>query len=151
MTPTTPELLIGVLAAFAEPAPPESAGEFMAGRIGVVGMISLLAAQEAERGIATRVEENRAIRALFSRFNRNWDSALGGQLSWAARGGDGDLTLTALDAKNAELRRTLIALHAAVDTSGRPDTTPLQGELLHLLKHMAELRALHLPPMPPRS
>lgn len=151
MTPTTPELLTGVLTAFAEPAPPESAGEFMAGRIGVVGMISLLAAQEAERGVSVRVEENRAIRALFVRAAPGWDQALDGALTRAAGRTDEDLTLTALDARNAELRRTLIALHAAVDSSDRPNAPALQWELLAMLKRMAELRALHLPPMPPRS
>ena len=49
-----------------EPPPADSAGEFMAGKIAVTGMISLLAAQEAERGAAVRVAENRAMRTLFA-------------------------------------------------------------------------------------
>ena len=66
MIPTPAEVLIGNFIALIEPPPPDSAGEFMAGKVGVIGMISLLAAQEMEKGAAVRVAENRAIRALFA-------------------------------------------------------------------------------------
>ncbi|MGH1557906.1 hypothetical protein ACRAWD_09255 [Caulobacter segnis] len=46
------------------PARLEQQGEFMAGKVGLVALPSLLAAQEAERGVAARVEENALIRAM---------------------------------------------------------------------------------------
>ena len=52
MTPTVPELLLGNFLCLSEPPPPESSGDFLQARIGVTGMISLLCAQEAERGTA---------------------------------------------------------------------------------------------------
>lgn len=150
MTPTVPELLTGNLAAFSEPPPPESAGDFMAGRIGVVGLISLLAAQEAERGVQARVEENGAIRALFRRLAPDWDGRMGGRLALLGSGSDPSLTLSALDQENAELRRELIDLHSLVDAENCPEADALRREIVQLYKTMADGRALHLPPMHPR-
>lgn len=151
MTPTTPELLTGVLAALAEPPPPESSGEFTAGRVGVVAMIAFLAAQEAERGVEVRVRENEAIRALFARVAPTWDVELRGILSRLAEDSDCVLTLSALDSRNAELRTALIALQTLVEASDHANAAALRRDILGLLKQMADGRALHLPPMPPRT
>ena len=102
MTPTLPEALLGNFMTLIEPPPLESAGEFMAGKIGVIGMISLLAAQEAEKGAAVRVAENKALRALFAEAARNgWAPAQADRLKALSQGEDGDLTLTGLDRGNA--------------------------------------------------
>jgi len=66
MTPTVPELLLGNFLCLIEPPPPESSGDFQQGRIAVTGMIALLCAQEAERGVAARVWENGAIREVLA-------------------------------------------------------------------------------------
>jgi hypothetical protein len=93
VTPTTAELLAGNMKALASPPPPEASGDFAGGMVGVTAMISVLAAQEAERGAAVRVAENAAIRALLTRAGRGE----------AATADDGDLSITALDAANATL------------------------------------------------
>ena len=151
MTPTTSELLVGNFMTFAEPPPPESAGDFMAGRIGVTAMISLLAAQEAESGAQVRVAENRAVRALLARAAPQWDARLGGRLSVLATTADEDFTLSALDRANADLRTALIALQEAVEDEDSPAGRALEGDLIRLLKLLADGRALHLPPLPARG
>lgn len=144
MTPTTAELLAGNLRVLSTPPPAESAGDYAGGMVGVTGMISALAAQEAERGAAARVAENAMIRAVFAKAG-GYDGALGGRLRAAAGVGDGDLTITSLDAANATLRRTLIALHEAVEST---NDAALEREILQLYRAMAEGRRLELPSLP---
>ena len=141
MTPTVPELLMGNFLALMEPPPPESSGDFLQSRVAVTGMISLLCAQEAERGMAARVWENGAIRDLFARVA----PAYGPAFAEAAKGQDADFSLTAMDAANAALRRSLIALHIAVETAR---DAALDTEIRGLYVQMAEARRLDLPPLP---
>ena len=103
MTPTAPELLMGNFLCLIDPPPPEAMGEFMQGKVAVTAMISLLAAQEAERGIEARLWENSAIRAVLSRSALDY----GERFKDASKGHDTDFTLARLDAVNARLRRTL--------------------------------------------
>ncbi len=141
MTPTVPELLMGNFLCLMEPPPPESSGDFLQSRIGVTGMIALLCAQEAENGIAARVWENGAIREVLTAAA----GAYGQRFADAARGEDDDLSLAALDAANAALRRALIELHIAVETAR--DAT-LDTALRALYVKMADARRLDLPPLP---
>jgi len=142
MTPSLPDILVGNFMCVAEAPPPESAGEFMAGRVAVVALLSLLAAQEAERGIAARVWENSAIRAALVEA-----ASYGAGFAEAASEGDGDLSMTALDRVNAALRRALISLHEAVEAAG--DTARDQA-ILRLYRDMAHARRLDMPPLPGR-
>ena len=135
MTPTTNELLLGNFMALAVPPPPESMGEFLSGRVAVVGMISMLAAQEAETGVAVRVWENGAIAALLAKA--------GAAVPKAAD--PSDLTIAALDAHNADLRLALIAAHTHAESSGN---SALDREILTLYQDMADRRMLVLPPLP---
>lgn len=123
MTPTAADVLAGNARTIAALASENGGPDYAAARLGVVAMLSILAAQEAAAGAAVRVAENTAIR-----------SALGEE------GRDDDLTIPALDAVNAALRRRLIAHHEALETAGRDDRA-----ILALYRHMAELRMLHLP------
>ena len=141
MTPSLPDILVGNFLCMADPGPPEQQGEFMAGKVGVVALLSLLAAQEAERGVAARVAENAAIRAIL-------DDAAGDH------GIDGvdlpltdDVSLSALDRVNAALRLALIDLHERVEARG---DTPRHHAILRLYARMADLRRLDLPPLPAR-
>ncbi|HEX6858937.1 MAG TPA: hypothetical protein VF138_01880 [Caulobacteraceae bacterium] len=141
MTPTVPQLLLGNFMSLIEPPPPEAMGEFMAGRVAVTGMISLLAAQEAEKGIEARLWENSAIRAVLSRSSIDY----GERFKAAGKGHDTDFTLTALDTANATLRRELIALHEMAESRG---DTKLHKEIIALYVKMAEARRLDMPPLP---
>jgi hypothetical protein len=143
MTPSLPDILVGNFLCIADPPPPESAGEFMAGKVGVVALLSLLAAQEAERGLAARVWENAAIRAVLTEAA----SAHGAAFAEAGEGTDTDFTLGALDRANATLRRSLIALHEAVEAAG---DMARDHAILRLYAKMADARRLDMPPLPGR-
>jgi hypothetical protein len=133
MTPTTAELLAGNMLVLSNPPPPESAGEYAGGMIGVTGMISVLAAQEAERGAAVRVAENAAIRTVLARAGVTVEVE------------QGQLTISALDADNAVLRRALIEVHEAAEVAA---DTEREREILALYRVMAAGRRLELPSMP---
>jgi hypothetical protein len=127
MTPTAPELLQGCVAALAASPAPEETGAFFAGKVAVAALLNAFAAQECATGAAVRVWENAALRDI---------------LTDAAEIGDGDYSLEALDAANAELRRRLIRRHAAAEAAG---DTALDRRILALYREMAARRMLHLP------
>jgi hypothetical protein len=133
MTPSLPTLLLGQAVALTAPAPPESSGDYAAGRIGLVATLLVLAAQEAEKGPAARVWENRAIAELLASARASDPRP--------ARG-DSAASWRDLDAANAELRRRLIALHEAAEIAGDHD---LQARILALYVEMAKARRLDLP------
>lgn len=142
MTPTLPEILMGQSLALTAPQPPEAAGDYMVGRIGMLAMLANLAAQEAERGIAARIWENRALRAVFAKAADTYDDAPNGAFARAAAGTDEDYAWSALDRSNADLRRLLIRLHEAVEARG---DALLDAEILALYQAMAHERRLELP------
>ena len=129
MTPTLPDILTGQAVALMTPLPPEAGGDYMAGRMGLLAMLAGLASQEAERGLAARVWENGAIRALLAKAGADPGH------------GDDDLTWSALDAANANLRRVLIATHEAAEARG---DRAVQSEILGLYRQMAAARRLTL-------
>lgn len=141
MTPSVSDILVGNFLCMAEPGPPEQQGEFMAGKVGVVALLSLLAAQEAERGAAARVTENVAIRAILAEAALDY----GLQGGWPAD--PVELTIGGLDRVNALLRLALISLHEAVEKRG---DAVRHASILQLYAQMAELRRLDLPPLPGR-
>ncbi|NQE60316.1 hypothetical protein [Caulobacter sp. RHG1] len=140
MTPSLPDILVGNFMCMADPGPPEQQGEFMAGKVGLVALLSLLAAQEAERGVAARVEENVLIRATLDEAAADY----GLNADWPATDA---LTLGALDSVNATLRKALIGLHEAVEAR---EDWPRHHAILRLYAKMADLRRLDLPPLPAR-
>ena len=141
MTPSLPDILVGNFMCMADPGPPEQQGEFLAGKVGLVALLSLLAAQETERGAAARVEENALIRTALA------EAAAEYGLDAAGLPSTDEMTISSLDAVNAALRRALIGLHEAVEARG--DTARHQA-LLRLYVKMADLRRLDLPPLPAR-
>ncbi len=126
MTPALPDILNGAARALATPSPPESSGEFMVGKIGLVAMLLMLASQEAEKGLAVRVWENAAMRERLGETMKS----------------PPDFRLSKLDADNADLRRRLIVAHEAAET--RSDTSADRA-FLELYKAMAEARRLDIP------
>jgi len=129
MTPRLPDILVGQAIGLTTPLPPEAGPDYLAGRAGILAMLASLAAQEAERGVAVRVWENGAIAALLAKAGAGESKPVA------------DLSLTALDAANASLRRRLIALHAAAEA--RCDKR-VQAEILTLYVEMAAARRLQL-------
>lgn len=141
MTPSLPDLLLGQAAAISAPAPPEAAGDYLAARMGIVALIAVLAAQEAERGAAACAWENESLRTLFAEIDNDYADILSAAPVDDRR--PQDLTLQGLDAENASLRHRLIALHEAVERRGDLD---LDRRILALYQAMAEARRLDLPP-----
>jgi hypothetical protein len=125
MTPSAADILAGNARVIASLASEEGGADYAAARLGVVAMLSVLAAQEAATGAAVRVAENGAIRSVLGEA-----------------GADDDLTIHALDAENARLRRALIAHHEALEMRGEDD-----GAVVALYRHMAASRMLILPAM----
>jgi hypothetical protein len=140
MTPSVVEVMRGCAIALTQPPSPDAGPEYFASRVGMISMLANLAAQEAEHAAAAAVAENADIRALFAQAGAH-DGALGGRLARAAQGVDAALTLTALDAANAHLRRLLIELHTRVEDAG---DTALDRAILALYVRMAEGRRLEL-------
>jgi len=116
---------MGLTISLTAPAPPEAGGDYAAGRVGLVAMLLVLASQEAERGPAARIWENAAIAEVLGDVTPPPES------SWSA-----------LDARNAELRRALIALHISAEERGDEG---LQRRILALYEAMAHARRLELP------
>ena len=140
MTPSVIEVMRGCAAALSQPPSPDAGPEFFASRVGMISMLANLAAQEANRAAAAAAAENADIRALFAGAPA-YEAAMGGRLAAAARETDTDLSLTALDAANARLRRLLIELHTRVEDSG---DAALDRAILALYVRMAEGRRLQL-------
>ena len=141
MTPSLPDVLVGNFLCMMDPGPAEQQGEFMAGKVAIVAILSLLAAQEAERGAAARVAENAAIRATLAEVAGDYG------LDLKALPSTEEITFSALDRVNAALRTALIGLHEAVEARG---DTARHHAILRLYAKMADLRRLDLPPLPGR-
>jgi hypothetical protein len=140
MTPSVPEVIRGCTIALATPPPPESAGDFAAGRVGLVSTLLMLCAVEANVCVAATIAENADIRGLFANA-RSGDAALDGRLAEAAGETDTDLTIAGLDAANARLRRLLIELHEQVETAG---DRALNRQIAQLYVRMARGRRMEL-------
>ncbi len=141
MTPTLPDIMTSFAITLGTPLPPESSGDYMAGRAGMLTMLSMLAAQEAQRGPAARIWENGAIREMLGKAAGAFDAAMGGTLAKAAGETDTDFTWSGLDAANAALRRLLIALHEKVEQAGDNN---LDRAIIGLYRQMAYARRLEL-------
>jgi hypothetical protein len=140
VTPSVQEVMHGCAVALAQPPSPDAGPDFFASRLGMISMLANLAAQEADHAAAAAIAENADIRALFAEAAAH-DSALGGRLAKASKDVDADLSLTALDAANARLRRLLIELHVRVEDVG---DAALDRAILALYVRMAEGRRMPL-------
>jgi hypothetical protein len=144
MTPALPDVLRGNVVAISMPLPPEAASDYMGGRLSMLAMLSFLAAQEVETGIAARVWENGAIRTLLGEAARTCEARVRERFETAAAEVDTDLSWHALDAANAGLRRLLIELHEMVEVRG---DTALDRRIVELYGRMAQERRLDLAPL----
>ncbi|HMT44217.1 MAG TPA: hypothetical protein PKA59_06660 [Chakrabartia sp.] len=99
----------------AESIVPKLSG-FEANGAAMMSAMLVMIAEEWERGAARRVEENAAIRAIFSQASPLvTDPALSTRIKALSVGRDDDLHISVLDTVNAELRTELTALHAYVE------------------------------------
>jgi hypothetical protein len=141
MSPKLPDLLTGLAMAAMAPAPPEAGGDYAAARMGLIATLLVLAAQEAERGPAARRWENDAIAALLTETRDGYGPTWGEAADPEAEAPGTEPTWSALDARNAQLRRALIQLHEAAE---RRRDAALQRRILALYEAMAHARRLEL-------
>ena len=141
----TPELVLNQ--SFAKvamemgPALPAGYGQ---GSATLTGVLLLMVGQEFNRASAVRLQENQAMRGLFGECAPTYSGTLGAALKEAAAQGDSDITVAALDASNAALKKILIALHTAAEAAG---DVALERRILGLLKEWADARMVYLPAM----
>ena len=141
MTPSVKEVMRGCAVALSQPPSADAGPDYFASRVGMISMLANLAAQEADHAAAAAIAENADIRALFAEAASAHDAALGGRLAKASKVTDVDLSLTALDAANARLRRLLIELHERVEDAG---DTASDLAILALYVRMAQGRRLQM-------
>ena len=108
-------------------------------------MLLLTVREEFDRAAARRVEENRALRALFGNADAVVeDAALKARLADAARGEDASLLVPALEESNRALRTLVIELHAHVETLASPAARRLDDAIWSELAASTARRKLML-------
>lgn len=113
------------------------------GQQAVAGAATLLAAarDEIERGVARRVEENRAMRRLFADGrDAVADPELAAALRDAAEGQDGSLMLTDVDLENRRLRGLLLRLHVHVEELATAPAKRVEAAIWRELRASTERR-----------
>jgi hypothetical protein len=110
------------------------------GSVTTLGVLLIMVAQEQGRAVDLRVEENRAMRAIFARAQK-LDLEFGAELADAASREAEPLELADLNRENAGLKALLIRLHARLEELG----DPLQFDVLAHLAHAAARRRIVLP------
>ncbi len=104
--------------------------------------------QEFERAAARRVEENRALRVLFSdAAPLAQDGALRERLERAACGAEMSFAVSDLERANAELRALLIDLHAHVEQVDSPQARRVEAAIWRELVRSTERRRLDMGPV----
>lgn len=126
--------LMGAIAPQLPPGYPQASAS-------LTGFLLTFCAQELDRAADIRAKENDDMRALFTDLGPHVaDGALRVKLGLAATRKDTSLTISALDAANAELRGLLITLHAAINSDSGAN-----ARIWRLLRDMAGRRILKLP------
>ena len=121
---------------------PNLNAHYLQGSLAVQALLMKFAAREYERGADIRFAENADMRALFAALAPNiGDAGLRAELMTAAATTDTSLTISALNAANAELRRLLIALQIHLEDLG--DHTA-QRRIWDALNVMASRRVVSL-------
>lgn len=112
-----------------------------------LGALLAVLGEEFERASARRVEENRALRQLFSQaVPVVRDDALRTKLEEAAAGEDGSLLVSHLERENSRLRALLIALHDHVEQQATPEAKRIESAIWEELVRSTERRRLMMAP-----
>ncbi len=137
MRPEVSELLRTTALQMPGIAAPTAYGQ---GSAGLITGLLMISAMEYDRAAEVRVEDNRDMRALFAELAlKVTDPGLRDAVAAAAKGGDASLRISALNAANAELRKTLIALQTHAEESGN---VAAQKRVWDVLKASAARRML---------
>jgi hypothetical protein len=126
---------------------PAVAPAYRQASVGAQAMLLASVREEIDRAAARRVEENRALRALFAEAAPAVaDAALCERLAAAARGADESLLVPALEEGNRALRILLIELHVHVEGQEGGDARRIEAAIWRELAASTERRKLSLGP-----
>ena len=112
------------------------------GSVTTTAAMLLFVAQEFNRAADVRAKENTAMRALFAAQASSIGGELGPRLRADAETQDADLNVATLDAANARLKATLIALQTHAEEAR---LAPLQKRIVLMLQAFANARQIFLP------
>lgn len=113
--------------------------------VGLLAVLLLAVREEYDRSAARRVEENRALRALFADAVRVvGEGELAKRLEAAAHGEDPSLVISELERTNAGLRALLIELHARVEEIDSAEARRIEAAIWAELVASTERRRLSL-------
>jgi len=125
---------------------PQLPAGYAQGTASLLAVLSMMAAQEYERGAEIRASENGDMRALFRELAPMVDDVvLKQKLSDAGERKGASLAISALDAANYELRRLLIELQTNIENLAGPDAREAERRIWSVLKASAERRLVRLP------
>jgi len=145
MKPDENLVLADAASRFATVIAPQVQPAYLAAAIGMYGGLLGMIAEDWDRSASRRVEENRAIRALFrdaAGLELELEPGLAARLAGLAAGNDEDLRLSALEAGNEALRAALIDLHAAVEAMDGAPAKALNDAIWAELSASTERRRL---------
>jgi hypothetical protein len=113
----------------------------------LTAMLLQSAAEEWDRAAARRVEENRALRRLFSEAAPEiGDPGLRARLEAAAASDDESLRISDLNRSNDELRSLLIELHSHVEEIDTDAARRIEAAIWEELRVSTERRKLSMAP-----
>ncbi len=135
MTPEVDMLMLLSAGKLTQEIAPQLPAGHTQGSVATIGMVMVLAAQEYGRAADVRSWENARMREILARAGVE------------AVASSGTLTIAALNEENAQLAKSLIALHEAVEIQTEGDGPALNREILSFLKESAARNRLYLPPM----
>ncbi|HTT99259.1 MAG TPA: hypothetical protein VMF58_14515 [Rhizomicrobium sp.] len=116
--------------------------QYSQGTAAVMALLLKFAGKEYERGADIRAAENADLRALFAELTpRVGDAALRKRTEDAAATHDTSLAISALNAANHDLRRTLIALQIWIEENGSRED---QQRIWSALRASADRRIVSL-------
>jgi hypothetical protein len=139
----SPDIVLGqTFAKLAMEIGPALPAGYSQGSVTTMAALLLFAGQEFNRAADIRAKENAAMRALFVEQASPIGGELGQRLRAEAETQDADLTVATLDAANARLKTTLIALQTHAEEA---KLKPLQKRIAAMLQSFANARQIFLP------
>jgi hypothetical protein len=125
---------------------PHLTAEYAVGSASVIGLMMFQTATEFDRAAENRVQENAALRLIFSdAVPLVSDKSLKDRLQPAAGTSDPSLRISDLDKTNDELLAVLIDLQSHIETQPGPGARELEARIWSELARAAEARRLPHP------
>ena len=136
MTPTVPIVLNGLARTLLMDLAPQVTVAYAGQTVQLAGVLTMMIAQEFERAAARLVEENAAVEAILADAGDDFASLA------VAR--EPSLMVSALQARNRDLRAALTRLHAQVDTVDTPEARALEARIWTELVESTRRRLLDM-------